>query len=265
MPPQKRTPTPVKDAASYRHPEVDLLARPEIGAQAHFKKIKAPATYRLDSSLAPELCWDGQNPAREHGDTKEARLITPEEKANPKSISTDWRPFQLVSLSTGNFRPNMTINFEFEGQTYHPGPNKHWRTGREGLERLASLGRIVRAGAIRQIRPPAKTLALSAEALIGGSNGGDGEPVAILFGPADGPLSERFVREAWDEAGLKHYTRLFVIGLGIDPKAREFVEKAGQIGMPCVYLEKTAKGAKKAADDPWEVELLVVKKLEVKR
>ena len=142
---------------------------------------------------------------------------------------------------------------------------------------------------LRQIRPPAKTLALSAEAVIGGSSGSDGEPVAILFGPANGPFSERLVREAWDEAGLKHYTRLFVIGFGIDPKAREFVEKAGQIGIPCVYLqatmdlqmgdllknmrssqvfsvcglpdvevrrEKAAKGAKKAAEERWEVEIL---------
>jgi adenine-specific DNA-methyltransferase len=64
-------------------------------------------------------------------------------------------------------------------------------------------------------------------------------PVAILFGPEHGPLSERLVREAWDEAGLKHYQRLLVIGFGIDPKAREFVEKAGQIGIPCVYLQAT--------------------------
>lgn len=47
------------------------------------------------------------------------------------------------------------------------------------------------------------------------------------------------MREAWDEAGLKRYARLFVIGFGIDPKAREFVERAGQIGIPCVYLQAT--------------------------
>jgi hypothetical protein len=41
-------------------------------------------------------------------------------------------------------------------------------------------------------------------------------PVAILFGPEQGPLGERLVREAWDEAGLKHYQRLLVIGFGID-------------------------------------------------
>src|SRR3989304_1508816 len=60
--------TPPRDAQTYQHPSADLAARPEIGAQAHFKKVKAPATYRFDSSLAPELCWDGQNPAREQGE-----------------------------------------------------------------------------------------------------------------------------------------------------------------------------------------------------
>jgi hypothetical protein len=57
---QKKTSPSVQDATSYRHPEADLPVRPEIGAQAHFKKSKAPVTYRFDSSLAPELCWDGQ-------------------------------------------------------------------------------------------------------------------------------------------------------------------------------------------------------------
>lgn len=57
-----------KDARTYQHPEADLAARPEIGAQAHFKKTKAPSTYRFDSSLAPDLNWDGQNPAREQAE-----------------------------------------------------------------------------------------------------------------------------------------------------------------------------------------------------
>jgi adenine-specific DNA-methyltransferase len=54
--------------AIYRHPEASLLARPEVGSQARFKKRKPKAAYRYDSSLAPEMNWDGQNPAREHGE-----------------------------------------------------------------------------------------------------------------------------------------------------------------------------------------------------
>jgi adenine-specific DNA-methyltransferase len=90
---------------------------------------------------------------------------------------------------------------------------------------------------LKQVRPPAKTLGLSAEALVGGPDAP--EPVAILFGPETGPISERMVREAWDEAGLKRYTRLFVIGFGIDPKAREFIDNAGKIGIPAFYLQAT--------------------------
>jgi adenine-specific DNA-methyltransferase len=120
---------------------------------------------------------------------------------------------------------------------------------------------------LKRIRPPAKTLALSAEAVIEISSFTprvsapqqrqtpaldprpstldprpstlETSPVAILFGPENGPLSERLVREAWDEAGSKHYSRLYVIGFAIDPKARQFIDSAGKLGIPCTYLQAT--------------------------
>ncbi len=78
--------------------------------------------------------------------TGETRPMTAEERANPTVVRAGLRPFQLVSLATGGFRPNTTIDYTFEGHVYHPGPNKCWRTTREGLDRLAAQGRIVRAG-----------------------------------------------------------------------------------------------------------------------
>ena len=60
--------TPNGEVAAYGHPDASSPSRPEIGAQAHFKKAKPAARYRYDSSLAPELNWDGQNPAREEGE-----------------------------------------------------------------------------------------------------------------------------------------------------------------------------------------------------
>jgi len=65
--PRKSSATP-KSAQSYQHPDSDLPARPEIGAQAHFKQAKPPGQYRFDSSLAPALEWDGQNPSRERAE-----------------------------------------------------------------------------------------------------------------------------------------------------------------------------------------------------
>ncbi len=60
--------------ASYLHPEATSLLRPDVGTQAQFKKKQPPATYRYDSSLSPELDWDGQNGARELGEWLLARI-----------------------------------------------------------------------------------------------------------------------------------------------------------------------------------------------
>lgn len=60
--------------ASYQHPEAKALIRPEAGAQSRFKKAKPRRTYRYDSSLAPELQWDGQNQAREAGEQRLAAI-----------------------------------------------------------------------------------------------------------------------------------------------------------------------------------------------
>jgi len=52
---------------SFRHPKAKLVLRPEVGVQAQFKKKMPAKEYRFDSSLSPELNWDGQNPTREYG------------------------------------------------------------------------------------------------------------------------------------------------------------------------------------------------------
>ena len=106
---------------------------------------------------------------------------------------------------------------------------------------------------LKNIRVPAQTLTLSAEAVVDVPSPEDlaveagnemklhanSRPVAILFGPENGALTERFVREAWDEATLKKYKHLYVMGFAIDPKAREFIEKCGKIGLPATYLTAT--------------------------
>jgi hypothetical protein len=42
MPRPRKSNAPPKDAESCRHPDADLPARPEIGAQAHFIKVIDP-------------------------------------------------------------------------------------------------------------------------------------------------------------------------------------------------------------------------------
>ena len=73
--PVRKKPLPSASAPqAYSHPEASSPARPEIGAQSHFKKTKGPVQYRYDSSLAPELVWDESNPAREQAEHLIAKL-----------------------------------------------------------------------------------------------------------------------------------------------------------------------------------------------
>ena len=90
---------------------------------------------------------------------------------------------------------------------------------------------------LRGIRKPAKTLSLSAEALVAN---GDEKPVAIVFGPENGAISEKLVFEAAREAHAKNYAQLYVIGFAVQPGARNFIENAEAVaGVPATYVQAT--------------------------
>lgn len=72
--PRTKRPTQI-EPEFYKHPESESLLRPDVGTQAQFRKKKPPQKYKYDSSLSPELQWDGQNPAREEGEQKIATAI----------------------------------------------------------------------------------------------------------------------------------------------------------------------------------------------
>jgi len=115
---------------------------------------------------------------------------------------------------------------------------------------------------LKNVRPPAKTLSLSAEALVPLAESGtvkslpdavqaakeaDGtslpfsdQPVAIVFGPENGAVSEKLVYEAAREAHAKSYAHLYVIGFGIQPNARKLVEQCEKaVGIPATYVQAT--------------------------
>jgi len=90
---------------------------------------------------------------------------------------------------------------------------------------------------LKGIRKPAKTLSLSAEALV--TNGND-KPVSILFGPENGAIGEKLVYEAAREAHAKNYSHLFVIGFAIQPGARNFLDNCeAAVGVPATYVQAT--------------------------
>jgi adenine-specific DNA-methyltransferase len=89
----------------------------------------------------------------------------------------------------------------------------------------------------KNVRPPTKTLSLSAEALV---ENGDDKPVAFVFGPENGAVSEKLVFEAAREAYAKSYTHLYVIGFAIQPNARTLVDNCAQVaGIPATYVQAT--------------------------
>jgi adenine-specific DNA-methyltransferase len=91
---------------------------------------------------------------------------------------------------------------------------------------------------LKSVRPPAKSLSLSAEAVI--ANGAE-KPVAFVFGPENGAVSEKLVYEAAREARAKNYTHLYVIGFAIQPNARQLIEKCDSVvNIPATYVQATA-------------------------
>lgn len=115
---------------------------------------------------------------------------------------------------------------------------------------------------LKNIRPPAKSLSLSAEAFVEATAPGQQptlgdaveeaveqnrgllpfsqKPVALVFGPENGAVSERLVFDAAREAAAKSYTHLYVFGFAIQPHARELVEKCAEaIGIPATYVQAT--------------------------
>jgi adenine-specific DNA-methyltransferase len=90
---------------------------------------------------------------------------------------------------------------------------------------------------LKNVRLPAKTLSLSAEATVAN---GDEKPVALVFGPENGAMSQALVNEALKEAYLKGYAHLYAVGFAIQPDARMLIEKAADMGtVPATYVQAT--------------------------
>jgi adenine-specific DNA-methyltransferase len=111
---------------------------------------------------------------------------------------------------------------------------------------------------LRNVRLPAKSLSLSAEAIVDVDydsasaspavepavadrvEEARATPVAILFGPDSGAVSERAVFDAAREAVAKAYGHLYVIGFAIEPNARTLVEQCEQaVGIAATYVQAT--------------------------
>jgi adenine-specific DNA-methyltransferase len=92
---------------------------------------------------------------------------------------------------------------------------------------------------LKNVRPPAKTLALSAEAQVANGNG-NGKSVAVVFGPENGAVSEKLVHDAAFEAHGKGYAYLYVIGFAIQPNARNLIDNCDAVmSIAATYVQAT--------------------------
>ena len=92
---------------------------------------------------------------------------------------------------------------------------------------------------LKNIRPPARTFNIHAEGeRIDERHPDNSEPIAIVFGPANGAISDRAVIDAGKEARHKDYALLLVIAFAIEPAARKTVEEgAATFGLPAIYAQ----------------------------
>ena len=88
-----------KDARAYVHEESKVSLRPEIGTQAQFRKKKPPKTYKYDSSLSPELEYDGQNPAREQGEALIGNILEAKTIEEAKDAATKLKAMSKPFLN----------------------------------------------------------------------------------------------------------------------------------------------------------------------
>ena len=100
---------------------------------------------------------------------------------------------------------------------------------KQSPELLVSGGKNLQ---LAKVRATAKAMNLHAEA-----ESKDGkERFAVMFGPANGAVSERAIVDAIKEARNKDYARLLVVAVAIEPQARATVAQSeSTLGRPATY------------------------------
>jgi adenine-specific DNA-methyltransferase len=70
------------------------------------------------------------------------RFMSAEERLDPRKLPVGSRIYRHDNLVSQGATPSGTVNFDFEGVTFHPGRNSHWKTTVDGLNRLRDARRL---------------------------------------------------------------------------------------------------------------------------
>ncbi len=159
------------------------------------------------------------------------------------------------------------VDFDSDGvEDSHAEPPEAYASFIDRMLEVLRRSPVIRIGGnrsitLRNVRPPSRALSLSAEANVDATADGQrptlgdavdeaeerrgdrlplsGKPVAIVFGPENGAVSDKLVFEAAREANAKNYTHLYVIGFAIQANARELIDKHDMLGIAMTYINMT--------------------------
>jgi adenine-specific DNA-methyltransferase len=96
-------------------------------------KIKTSAIGEQDSKYDQVELSDGTR-----------RALTWDEKRGLIPLPKNSRIFRVDTLVSQGYRKNTTVDYEFDGQTYHPGAQNNWKASvPEGMDRLKKHHRIL--------------------------------------------------------------------------------------------------------------------------
>ncbi len=73
---------------------------------------------------------------------RKRRPMTKEEIADITLLPKGTRIYRLDNLTSQGYRQFTTVSFEFDGNIYHPGTERNWKTTIDGLNRLVSNNRL---------------------------------------------------------------------------------------------------------------------------
>ncbi len=82
----------------------------------------------------------------ESPDGKFRRKLTKEESENRNKIPNGWKSFRQSDLTSQGWYEERGFKYQFEGEFFVPGANRHWSISKEGLDHLSELNRLVKRG-----------------------------------------------------------------------------------------------------------------------
>ena len=72
--------------------------------------------------------------------------LTHDERDRPHLIPDDWMVYRTADLRRQGFSPTATVDTNFQGQKFHPGSIRQWKTPPTGLDRLRKSDRLELVG-----------------------------------------------------------------------------------------------------------------------